>query len=203
MNSNRLFLFVLGIISGVLLLYSKKLNSVTLIFCICNIILLHSITKDINTSIAIAFIAINIALLVTNFTSNKYYVEKFTDEINHDHQENSDDDNENDNDNENENENENDNENNNENDDTDNKDEFILDTKSSFLETYKSLSDKQVAGLNKDTQDLIKTQKQLIETLKNMGPALKDGKEILDTFKNYFGDDSQMNDIVSKFKLGK
>ena len=69
----------------------------------------------------------------------------------------------------------------------------------SFVENYKSLTPKQVKGLNKDTQNLIKTQRELIETLKNMGPALKDGKEILDTFKNYFGDDQDIyitNEII-------
>ena len=78
--------------------------------------------------------------------------------------------------------------------------EFFLDTKGSFMENYKSLTPKQVKGLNKDTQNLIKTQRELIETLKNMGPALKDGKEILDTFKNYFGDDQDMNKMLSNFK---
>jgi hypothetical protein len=60
------------------------------------------------------------------------------------------------------------------------------------MDIYKSLTPKQLHGLNKDTQSLISTQKQLIETLNNMGPALKDGKQILDTFKNYFGQDNQM-----------
>jgi hypothetical protein len=36
----------------------------------------------------------------------------------------------------------------------------------------------------------METQKKLIETLKNMGPVLKDGKNVLDTFKTYFGDDN-------------
>ncbi len=90
----------------------------------------------------------------------------------------------------------------NENEDVDDKeDEYFIDSKGSFLENYKGLSDKQVKGLNKDTQNLIKTQKQLIETLKNMGPALKDGKEILDTFKNYFGSDKDIGKMLSSFKV--
>ena len=67
--------------------------------------------------------------------------------------------------------------------------EHFFDSKASFAENYKSLSPSQVKGLNKDTRDLIKTQKSLLETLKTMGPAIKDGKNVLDSFKNYFGDD--------------
>ena len=33
-----------------------------------------------------------------------------------------------------------------------------------------------------------------------MGPALKDGKEILDTFKNYFGKDDDMSKMLSILK---
>ena len=218
-NSNRVFLLTLGIISGILMLFSKKLNVFTLLFMICNIILLHSITKDINTSIAIGLIIFNIAISVTNFSYKFYNLEKFNNKDSDNTQ--NDDSNQDDNSDDNEDDTNNDKSDNTPDDNTDDniddtpdntpddnnndndKDEFIIDSKASFLENYKSLSDKQVAGLNKDTQDLISTQKQLIETLKNMGPALKDGKEILDTFKNYFGNDKQMNDIVSKFKFGK
>jgi len=67
---------------------------------------------------------------------------------------------------------------------TDNK----IDHKNSYLELFKSLKPDEINSLNTDTQELIKTQKQLIETLQSMGPALKEGKTILDTFKNYFND---------------
>jgi hypothetical protein len=70
-----------------------------------------------------------------------------------------------------------------------------IDEKSSYLEMFKSLKPTEVAGLNKDTQELMATQKQLMETLQNMGPALKEGKNILDTFKNYFGDTSAMGKL--------
>ena len=73
-----------------------------------------------------------------------------------------------------------------------NEEEYFIDTKASFMDIYKSLTPKQLHGLNKDTQSLISTQKQLIDTLNNMGPALKDGKQILDTFKSYFGQDNNM-----------
>tara|TARA_B100001989_G_C24518235_1_gene454381 strand:+ start:632 stop:1249 length:618 start_codon:yes stop_codon:yes gene_type:complete len=81
----------------------------------------------------------------------------------------------------------------------DDQEEFTLDKNGSFYENYKSLSKKQIKGLNKDTKNLINTQKQLIETLNNMGPALKDGKQIMDTFKNYFGSDTDINNAMHKF----
>jgi mannitol-specific phosphotransferase system IIBC component len=72
---------------------------------------------------------------------------------------------------------------------------FEFDHKASFLENYKSLTKEQINGLNKDTVDLMQTQEKLIETLKNMGPVLKDGKQVLDTFKSYFGDDMNTKDM--------
>jgi hypothetical protein len=79
-------------------------------------------------------------------------------------------------------------------DEVENDDEFEpkndnkIDHKNSYLELFKSLKPDEINSLNTDTQELIKTQKQLIETLQSMGPALKEGKTILDTFKNYFND---------------
>jgi hypothetical protein len=70
-----------------------------------------------------------------------------------------------------------------------------IDEKSSYLQMFKSLKPNEVAGLNTDTKELMATQKQLMETLQNMGPALKEGKNILDTFKNYFGDTSAMGKL--------
>ena len=80
----------------------------------------------------------------------------------------------------------------------------VFNSKESFLENYKGLNKSQLKGLNKDTRELIETQKNLISTLNQMGPALKDGKGILDTFKNYFGSDGDISgDLgidISKFK---
>jgi hypothetical protein len=63
-----------------------------------------------------------------------------------------------------------------------------VDHKNSYLELFRSLKPAEISSLNTDTQQLIQTQRQLIETLQSMGPALKEGKTILDTFKNYFND---------------
>ena len=66
---------------------------------------------------------------------------------------------------------------------------FSINQKDTLTNLYKSLDKKEVSGITKDTQNLIETQKKLIETLNVMGPSLKQSKDILDTFKDYFGDD--------------
>lgn len=63
-----------------------------------------------------------------------------------------------------------------------------INSKESFKTILKSLKSSELSSLNTDTKALIDTQKQLMETLQSMGPALKEGKSILDTFKNYFND---------------
>ena len=73
----------------------------------------------------------------------------------------------------------------------------IFDSKNSFLSNFKSLTPSQIKGLNEDTKQLIKTQQTLLETLKTMGPAIKDGKNVLDTFKNYFGSDSDIGNVLN------
>jgi hypothetical protein len=72
----------------------------------------------------------------------------------------------------------------------------VLDKKDSFKSILSSLNSSEISSLNSDTKALIDTQKQLMETLQSMGPALKEGKTILDTFKNYFNDNS-----LDKLKL--
>lgn len=75
-------------------------------------------------------------------------------------------------------------------------DDNAIDRNKSFLEAYKKLKPNQLSELNEDTQDLIATQKELLETLNTMGPALKEGKQILDSFKGYFGREREMDDMV-------
>ena len=64
----------------------------------------------------------------------------------------------------------------------------------------KSLGKKETFQLKKDTQELLSVQKQLIETLKDMGPTLENGREIMATFQNYFGSDNMKN-INSQLKF--
>lgn len=66
--------------------------------------------------------------------------------------------------------------------------ESYIDVGTNFIKAYENLTPNQIDGMTKDTQNLIGTQKKLMSTLNNLGPTLKEGKKILDTFKNYFDD---------------
>lgn len=60
-----------------------------------------------------------------------------------------------------------------------------------MLESYKSLTPDQVEHMTNDTKELIDTQKSLLETVKSLAPVVTQGKEMLDTFKDYFGNDTK------------
>jgi CRP-like cAMP-binding protein len=45
----------------------------------------------------------------------------------------------------------------------------------------------QIKAMSKDTQQLIETQKSLMGMLGSMKPMLNDGKELMDTFQQMFG----------------
>ena len=76
-------------------------------------------------------------------------------------------------------------------DDDDDDDEDGVDMFKTMLESYKSLTPDQVEHMTKDTKDLIETQKSLMETVKSLAPVVTQGKEMLDTFKDYFGGDTK------------
>jgi len=65
--------------------------------------------------------------------------------------------------------------------------DFHLDAGTTFMNAYKSLKPDQVAAMTKDTQDLMQTQKQLMNTLHTLKPLIKDGKEMMNVFQSYFG----------------
>ena len=69
---------------------------------------------------------------------------------------------------------------------------------STFMETYKSLSPNQIETMTTDTKELIQTQKALMNTVKSFAPILKDGREMMDTFKDYFGP-SGTTDLMKAF----
>jgi hypothetical protein len=70
-----------------------------------------------------------------------------------------------------------------------------LDTKASYMNVIEKLTPQETRNLNATTRELISTQRQLMETLQTMGPALKEGQTILNTFKNYFND-SNLTDTL-------
>ena len=76
------------------------------------------------------------------------------------------------------------------------KGKYTFDPKKSYKKTYKSLSNKQIKGLNHDTKSLVKTQEQLMNTLKEMGPVLEQGKSIIGAFDSFFGDGGKKNDLA-------
>lgn len=64
----------------------------------------------------------------------------------------------------------------------------FIDVGKTFLQAYKSLTPGQIETMTADTKDLISTQKSLLETIKTLAPIVSEGKKMLDTFKDYFGD---------------
>lgn len=177
-NSNDLFLIVLSVISLVLVFPFLNIYNSIVISAIA--VIGYSFSRNSIYSIAIALILAHIVISITNGAKEKG-VEGFSSEVKGGDKKST-----------------------KKNkskkskpvekfkEETGVEEEYFIDTKASFMDIYKSLTPKQLHGLNKDTQSLISTQKQLIDTLNNMGPALKDGKQILDTFKSYFGQDNNM-----------
>jgi hypothetical protein len=64
-----------------------------------------------------------------------------------------------------------------------------MDAGSTFMKAYNQLKPEQVAALTTDTQKLISVQKDLMANLNNLKPLVSDGKEIMKTFKSFFGSD--------------
>lgn len=86
-------------------------------------------------------------------------------------------------------------------DDDDVKDDHV-DSFSTFMETYRSLAPDQVESMTTDTKDLISTQKALMETVQNLAPVITQGKEMMDTFKDYFGPNGT-SDMMKAFQTKK
>ena len=176
-----------GISLVALIMMHNNLNTVSIIFIFASILMIYAITGELLFSLAISLILGSVIISFTT-TGDYKYTERFEDK-----KDDSTDDNK---------------EVKGEDAETTEEDsveseKFEFDHKNSFLENYKSLTKDQVNGLNKDTVELMKTQQQLIDTLKNMGPVLKDGKNVLDTFKSYFGDDMMTKDMGEMLKHAK
>ena len=186
MNMNNMISYLLIII--LLSILCPRFTKNSLFFLISLIIIGYNITKNIPMSVGVALFITYILVLLNNKTNSITENFKFKNkkknkknkknkkvQIKEPYMDNGED---NDNDKE---------------DNEDNEEDFdTFDSKESFLNNYKSMTPSQIKGLNKDTKQLIQTQKSLISTLNNMGPTLKEGKNILDTFKNYFGKDMDL-----------
>lgn len=178
MNNMISYLLIIILLSILCPRFTKN----SLFFLISLIIIGYNITKNIPISVGVALFITYILVLLNNKTNSitenfksKNKKNKKKVQIKEPYMDNGED---NDNDKE---------------DNEDNEEDFdTFDSKESFLNNYKSMTPSQIKGLNKDTKQLIQTQKSLISTLNNMGPTLKEGKNILDTFKNYFGKDMDL-----------
>lgn len=62
-----------------------------------------------------------------------------------------------------------------------------IDAGSTLISAIKSLNPDQINAMTKDTQQLIDTQKSLMGMLGSMKPMLNDGKQLMETFQEMFG----------------
>ena len=62
-----------------------------------------------------------------------------------------------------------------------------IDAGSTLIKAIKGLDPSQINAMTKDTQQLIETQKSLMGMLGTMKPMMQDGKELMDTFQQMFG----------------
>ena len=188
MSSNKLGLIILACVAFMLSL--PKIQQESLGMIILTIAVGYSVTKNIITSVSIGLI---LGAIFTSLTSVKKSntMENFALKKNK---------NKNKNKNKKSKQKKNDSFDNEQDMEPDNDEHFELDGKSSFVQNMKSLGKKETFQLKKDTQELLSVQKQLINTLNDMGPTLENGREIMATFQNYFGSDNMKN-INSKLKF--
>lgn len=66
-------------------------------------------------------------------------------------------------------------------------DDTHMDVGSTILHAYRKLDPEQVVQMRKDTQELMATQRNLIETLASLGPQVQQGAQLIETFKKTFG----------------
>jgi hypothetical protein len=62
-----------------------------------------------------------------------------------------------------------------------------IDAGSTLIKAIQGLNPDQINAMTKDTQQLIETQKSLMGMLGTMKPMMQDGKELMDTFQQMFG----------------
>jgi len=62
-----------------------------------------------------------------------------------------------------------------------------IDAGSTLIKAIQGLNPEQINAMSKDTQQLIETQKSLMGMLGTMKPMMQDGKELMETFQQMFG----------------
>jgi hypothetical protein len=73
---------------------------------------------------------------------------------------------------------------------TESKGGTYVDTGSTISNALKSLKPEQIKEMTRDTQQLLETQKNLMEMLKTFAPMISEGKEMMHTFNGMFGPSS-------------
>jgi len=73
---------------------------------------------------------------------------------------------------------------------TESKGGTYVDTGSTISNALKSLKPEQIKEMTRDTQQLLETQKNLMEMLKTFAPMISEGKEMMNTFNGMFGPSS-------------
>jgi hypothetical protein len=64
--------------------------------------------------------------------------------------------------------------------------EHHLDAGTTILHAFQKLNPDQVLQMRDDTKELMETQKQLVDTLSSLGPQVKQGAELVESFKSMF-----------------
>jgi hypothetical protein len=67
------------------------------------------------------------------------------------------------------------------------KEGFYIDQGTTVMNALNALKPDQITAMSQDTQKLIDTQKSLMTMLSSMKPMLNDGKQMMDTFQQMFG----------------
>ena len=67
-----------------------------------------------------------------------------------------------------------------------------IDAGSTLMKAVQSLNPDQINAMTKDTKQLIETQKSLMGMLGTMKPMMNDGKELMETFQQMFGENAKM-----------
>ena len=69
---------------------------------------------------------------------------------------------------------------------------YHIDTGTTVMNALNALKPDQIKAMSADTQKLIDTQKSLMSMLSSMKPMLQDGKQMMDTFQEMFGNNQKM-----------
>ena len=88
-------------------------------------------------------------------------------------------------------------------DDDEEEPEINIDIGKTFRDAYANLNPEQIEHMTKDTQDLVKTQTNLIKTLQNLEPVVKQGISLLDKFQGEGSTSKMFKELAQKADISK